>query len=72
METPPPHPQCEGLTRGGISIKAAVSDTFAVIEFCCIPTDPSILFVLVFFITMAHSGFIIALTLLCATRAVKY
>jgi len=61
------------LTRGKkIYIKAAVSDTFTVIEFCCILTDPSILFVSVYFITVAHSKCIIALTLLCATRTVKY
>lgn len=39
----PPHGS--GLTREGASIKTAVSDTFALIEFCYIPTDPSILFV---------------------------
>lgn len=50
MEIPPTTtPQGRGLTRGGTSNKTAVSDTFAAIELCCIPTDPSILFVEVFF-----------------------
>lgn len=30
----------------GTFIKAAISDTLAIFEFCCVPTDPSILFVL--------------------------
>lgn len=38
-------PRGEGFTREGASIKAPVFDTFAVIEFYYIPTDPSILFV---------------------------
>ena len=33
-------PQRLGISKGGASIKAVVSDPFAVIEFCRIPTDP--------------------------------
>lgn len=72
MENPTSPSQGTGLTSGGISIKAALSDTFALIEFLSILTDPSILFVSVFVITEAYSKCIIALTFLCATRAVKY